>query len=119
VDEVFATLERMDAGPVVFHCFSATARAGDAAERGWFCSFAGNVTYPRADDLRRAAAELPGELLLAETDSPYLSPQPLRGKPNQPANVVETGRALARARDVPYEELERLVDSNAARVFGW
>jgi TatD DNase family protein len=119
VDEVFATLDRMEAGPVVLHCFSAPARAGDAAKRGWFCSFAGNLTYPRSDDLRRAATELPGELLLAETDSPFLSPQSLRGKPNQPANVVETGRALAEARDVSYGELERTLDSNAARVFGW
>ena len=119
VDEVFATLDRMEAGPVVLHCFSAPARAGDAAARGWFCSFAGNLTYERAGDLRRAAAELPGELLLAETDSPFLTPQSLRGKPNQPANVVETGRALAAARGVSYEELEGIVDSNAARVFGW
>jgi TatD DNase family protein len=119
VDDVFATLERMEAGPVVLHCFSAPARAGDAAKRGWFCSFAGNLTYPRSDGLRRAAAELPGELLLAETDSPFLSPQSLRGRPNQPANVVEIGRALAGARDVSYEELERIVDSNAARIFRW
>jgi TatD DNase family protein len=118
VDEVFATLERMD-GPVVLHCFSAPARAGDAAKRGWLCSFAGNLTYPRSDHLRRAAAGLPDELLLAETDSPFLAPQSLRGKPNQPANVVETGRALAAARNVSFEELERIVDSNAARIFGW
>jgi TatD DNase family protein len=119
VDEVFAALERIGAGPVVLHCFSVPARAGDAAQRGWLCSFAGNLTYPRSDDLRRAAAELPDELLLAETDAPFLAPQSLRGKPNQPANVVETGRALAAARDVSFEELERIVDSNAARVFGW
>jgi TatD DNase family protein len=119
VDEVFATLDRMKARSVVLHCFSAPGRVADAAERGWLCSFAGNLTYSRSDDLRRAAAELPPELLLAETDAPFLSPQSLRGRPNQPANVVETGRAMAQARGVTYEELESVVDSNAARAFAW
>ena len=119
VDEVFAMLDEMDARSVVLHCFSAPARAGDASERGWLCSFAGNVTYPRAEELRAAAAAIPDELLLVETDSPFLAPQPVRGRPNQPANVVATARAVAEARGVSYEELERLVDANAARVFAW
>ena len=90
-----------------------------AAERGWYCSFAGNLTYPKAEPLREAAAVVPEERLLVETDSPFLAPQPVRGKPNQPANVVATAERLAEVRGVPYGELERTVEANAARVFGW
>jgi TatD DNase family protein len=105
---------------VVLHCFSATAeRARLAANWGWYCSFAGNVTYPRADVLREAARTVPDELLLLETDAPFLSPQPVRGKPNQPANVVETARSLAELRGTDYGEFEATVEGNAARVFGW
>ena len=90
-----------------------------AAGRGWYCSFAGNVTYPKAAGLREAAATVPTAQLLVETDSPFLAPQPLRGKPNQPANVVATAQVVAEARGVSYERLERTVEENAARVFGW
>ena len=62
---------------------------------------------------------MPAELLLVETDSPYLSPQPVRGKPNEPANVAHTARFVAELRGRRYEELERTVEANAARVFGW
>jgi len=119
VDEVFTTLDRRARGPVILHCFSAPQRVGDAAQRGWYCSFAGNVTYPRAEELREAAAALPEELLLVETDSPYLAPQPVRGKPNQPANVVATAERIAETRGVSAEELERSVEANARRVLGW
>jgi TatD DNase family protein len=105
---------------VVLHCFSAPAvRALQAAEWGWFCSFAGNTTYPRSEALRGSAAAVPDELLLVETDSPFLSPQPVRGRPNQPAHVVETARAIAELRGIEYEGLERIVEANAQRVFGW
>jgi TatD DNase family protein len=104
---------------VILHCFSAPDRLGDCVERGYLCSFAGNVTYPKATDLQDAARELPDELLLVETDSPYLSPQPVRGKRNEPANVVHTARHVAELRGVGYEELERVVERNAARVLGW
>jgi TatD DNase family protein len=105
---------------VILHCFSGTAgRATEAAARGWYCSFAGNATYPSAEALRESAAAVPDELLLVETDAPYLAPQPMRGKPNEPANVVETARVVAAERGVSYGELERLVEANAARVFGW
>ena len=105
---------------VVLHCFSAPAvRAAQAAECGWYCSFAGNVTYPRSDVLREAAAVVPESLLLVETDSPFLSPQPVRGKPNQPANVVATAQAVAELRGLDYDELAGIVEANAARVFGW
>ena len=101
------------------HCFSAADRLDDCIERGYMCSFAGNVTYPKATDLQEAAARVPDELLLVETDAPFLAPQPVRGKPNAPANVVHTARMVAELRGVSYEELERLVERNAARVFGW
>jgi TatD DNase family protein len=100
------------------HCFSAPDRIEECVERGYLCSFAGNVTYPKATDLQAAARALPPELLLVETDAPYLSPQPVRGQRNEPANVVHTARFVAELRDVPYEELERTVEANAARVLG-
>jgi TatD DNase family protein len=120
VDEVFETLDgRSRNGTVILHCFSAPLRTEDAAERGWFCSFAGNVTYPRAEDLRAAAARVPEELLLAETDAPFLAPQPQRGRPNRPAYVVATGAALAEARGMTPEQLERTVEENSARALRW
>ena len=121
VAEAFRTLdEEGDGLPVILHCFSATAPwAGRAAERGWYCSFAGNLTYPKSDPLREAAAVVPDDRVLVETDSPFLAPQPVRGKRNQPANVVATAERLAEVRGVPYGELESTVEANAARVFGW
>ena len=120
-DETFAILrEHADRLPaVILHCFSAPDRLDECGERGYLCSFAGNVTYPKATDLQRAAAEVPAELLLTETDAPWLAPQPVRGKPNEPSNVVHTGRRLAELRGVAYAELDRTVEQNAARVFGW
>jgi TatD DNase family protein len=120
-DDTFAVLrEHADSLPaVILHCFSAPDRLDEVVERGYFCSFAGNVTYPKATDLQRAARDLPADLLLVETDSPFLAPQPVRGKPNEPANVVHTARRVADLRDMSYEELERTVEENAARVFGW
>ena len=110
--QTFETLRAEATGvTVVLHCFSApAARAAQAAEWGWHCSFAGNVTYPSAGELREAARAVPDELLLVETDAPFLSPQPARGRPNQPANVVETAKVLAAERGVSYEQLEELVE---------
>jgi TatD DNase family protein len=120
VDEIFETLDARAAGhTVVLHCFSAPQRVADAAERGWYCSFAGNVTYPSAGALREAAAAVPADRILVETDSPFLSPQPVRGKRNQPANVVATAEAVAGVRGVSYAELERTVEANARELFGW
>jgi TatD DNase family protein len=120
IDKVFEILDAVGGEcPVILHCFSAPWRAADAAERGWYCSFAGHTTYPKSDDLRAAAAELPAELVLVETDAPYLAPQTIRGKPNEPARVVDTARVVADARGVSYEELEAQVEANARRVFGW
>ena len=121
VSEAFDTLqEQADGVEVILHCFSAgPGWAEPAAERGYYCSFAGNLTYPRSEAIREAATLVPEERLLVETDSPFLAPQPVRGKPNQPANVVATAERLAEVRGVPYGELERTVEANAARVFGW
>jgi TatD DNase family protein len=115
--DTFAALEAARV-PVVLHCFSSVGRLDDALERGYYCSFAGNVTYPSAEPLRAAAARVPADRLLAETDSPYLAPVPQRGRPNRPANVVLTLAALADVRGQPAAELEAQVEANAARVFG-
>jgi TatD DNase family protein len=120
IDEIFDTLDARAAGhAVILHCFSAPQRTADAAERGWYCSFAGNVTYPRSEALREAAARVPEDRILVETDAPYLAPQEMRGKRNQPANVVATARLLAEVRGVSYEELERTVEANARALFDW
>jgi TatD DNase family protein len=120
IDEIFATLDARAGGqPVILHCFSAPRRVADAAERGWHCSFAGNVTYPSAEALREAAAQVPEDRILVETDAPYLAPQEKRGKRNEPANVVATARLVARVRGVAYEDLERTVEANARALFGW
>lgn len=119
-DDTFAVLrDRAEGLTVVMHCFSAPARVEECVERGYVCSFAGNVTYPRAEDLQAAARDVPAELLMVETDAPYLAPQPVRGKPNEPANVVRTAEYVAELRGVSYAELEASVEATAARVFGW
>jgi TatD DNase family protein len=116
-DETAAALADF-AGTVVLHCFSAPELLPVALERGYYVSFAGNVTYPKAEELREAARAVPRDRLLAETDSPYLSPQPRRGRPNEPANVVHTVAVLAEARDEPEDELAQQLDANAAAAFG-
>jgi TatD DNase family protein len=81
-------------------------------------SFAGNATYPKATDLRDAAARVPQDRILVETDSPYLSPQPVRGRRNEPAHVVLTIAALAEARDESPDTLAAQTHANAAAAFG-
>jgi TatD DNase family protein len=120
IDEIFEVLDALAGeAAVILHCFSAPWRAADAAERGWHCSFAGHTTYPASDDLREAAAQLPAELILVETDAPYLAPQTMRGKPNEPAYVIDTARVVAAQRGISYEELEGIVEANARALFGW
>jgi TatD DNase family protein len=105
-------------GKVILHCFSSTALLEPALESGWYVSFAGNVTYPKAPELRAAARLVPAERLLAETDSPYLAPQPVRGSRNEPAFVMHTLAALAEARGEDQDELGRRIDANADAAFG-
>jgi TatD DNase family protein len=105
-------------GTVILHCFSSPGLLPVALERGYYVSFAGNATYPKAPELREAAAEVPTDRILVETDSPYLSPQPVRGKRNEPAHVVHTVAALAEARGEAPELLAALTHDNAAAAFG-
>ncbi len=105
---------------VILHCFSMADRVAHCLEQpSWWLSFAGNVTYPKAEDLRTAMLRVPAERLLVETDAPYLTPHPLRGKPNQPANVVHTARAVAVQRGIAYDELERALEHGTTALFGW
>jgi TatD DNase family protein len=104
-------------GAVVLHCFSSPELLPVALDRAYYVSFAGNVTYPKADDLRAAARLVPAARLLAETDCPYLAPQPVRGRPNEPAHVVHTVVALAAARGEDADVLAAQIDANAEAVF--
>jgi TatD DNase family protein len=105
------------AGTVVMHCFSSPGLLATVLERGYYVSFAGNVTYPKANDLRSAAAQVPAKRILAETDSPYLAPQARRGRPNEPANVVLTVAMLAEVRGEDADELGAVINSNASAAF--
>jgi TatD DNase family protein len=115
--EVAATLARFD-GTVVLHCFSEPDLLRPALERGYYVSFAGNVTYRSAGDLRAAAAAIPADRLLVETDSPFLAPQARRGRRNEPANLVHTVAVLAEARGEETEELGARTAANACAAFG-
>jgi len=105
-------------GTVILHCFSSPRLLEPALERGWYVSFAGNVTYKNAPELRVAASQVPADRILAETDSPYLAPQPVRGRRNEPAYVVHTLAALAAARGEEPADLAAQIDGNATACFG-
>ena len=103
----------------IFHCFTGGPEEARAAlERGCYLSFSGIVSFKNADALREAARIAPADRVLVETDSPFLTPEPHRGKPNEPALVVAVGAALARARGVEPEEIAEITRVNAARAFG-
>jgi TatD DNase family protein len=104
----------------VLHCFSGTRSVAESfLDLGYYLSFAGNLTYASATALRAVAAVVPADRLLVETDAPYLSPVPLRGKVNEPANVLHTVRALAACRGVAPDCLAMDLATNAHRLFGW
>ncbi len=115
-DDTVAALDTFE-GTVVLHCFSSPHLLPAALERGWYVSFAGNATFPKAVELRLSATQVPADRILAETDAPYLAPQPLRGRRNEPAYVVHTLAALAQARGEEPVELERRIEQNAAACF--
>jgi len=119
-DDTIDTL-RAHAGDVtvILHCFTMAARLDECVERGWWISFAGNVTYPNASELADAAGHVPDARLLVETDAPYLTPQAVRKERNQPAFVAHTARFVAQQRGIEYEALEALVERNARELFGW
>ena len=116
-EDTVAALRAFD-GTVVLHCFSSPHILPVALERNWYVSFAGNVTYKNATDLRLAAAQVPDDRLLAETDCPYLAPQPVRGKTNEPAYVVHTLETLAQVRRADPQALAQRIDANAGACFG-
>ena len=120
-DDVLRVLDEEGApGRVVFHCFSGdAAMAKVCAENGYFMSFAGNVTFATAESLREAAQVAPAELVLVETDAPFLTPKPYRGRPNAPYLVPLTLRALAETKGMAEDELAGIVAGNARRAFGF
>jgi TatD DNase family protein len=115
-NETAAMLEEFD-GTVILHCFSSPDLLPVALERGYYVSFAGNVTYPKAAELREAAAGVAADRILAETDTPYLAPQPVRGKTNEPAFVIHTVAALADVRGEDPVALAAQIDANATTAF--
>jgi TatD DNase family protein len=118
-EDTVAALRELPRGTkVVLHCFSSSALLEPALEHGWHVSFAGNLTYPKAPELRWAAARVPAERLLLETDCPYLAPQAVRGKRNEPAYVMHTLAVAAEARGEDVVALEAQVETNAAALFG-
>lgn len=103
----------------VLHCFGGSFQmAASALELGFFISFAGNLTFKKAEDLRDVACRLPLDRLLVETDCPYLTPVPFRGKRNEPARVVETAKFLGGLRGLAVEEIAAITSDNFANLFG-
>ena len=116
--DALSILEEEGAERVVLHCFSGdTGVAEEARARGYFVSFAGNVTYPGAGPLREVALTIPEERLLVETDSPYLAPQAVRGRPNSPSNLLEIVKALSEAREVGWVDLAASTTVSAEAAF--
>ena len=119
-EETLSVLRELAAGvDVVMHCFSMPSRLEECLDMGWWISFAGNVSYPANGELAEASERVPSERLLLETDAPYLTPQPVRKQRNQPAFVAYTYEFVAERRGVSVDELARVVERNAASLFGW
>jgi TatD DNase family protein len=118
-DTIQTLVREADGLQVILHCFSMPSRLEECLDHGWWISFAGNVTYPKATDLGDAAERTPLERLLVETDAPYLTPQVVRKERNRPAYVAHTARFIAERRGIAYEELDAAVEANAAKLFGW
>ena len=120
-DDTLDTLAGEAAGlRVILHCFSMADHLEECLlQPGWTLSFAGNVTYPKSEALAEAAARVPLERLLVETDAPYLTPQSLRRERNRPAYVTETAHFIADRRGISYAELDAAVEATAADLFEW
>ncbi|MBX9790766.1 MAG: TatD family hydrolase [Pirellulales bacterium] len=121
LDEILAMLrDAHSRGPLsgIMHSFTGAADvAAECVELGLYISFAGMLTFKKSDDLRGVAATVPTNRLLIETDSPYLAPDPMRGKRNEPAYVAHTARRLADVRGVSLDELADQTTANARRLF--
>lgn len=118
--EMLEILRGMDLGanPGVIHCFSGDYEAARKyLDLGFFISFSGIVTFKRSEEVRDAAAKIPMERLLYETDSPYLAPVPERGKPNEPRNVIHVARLISKLRGLPLEEFTSIVFENVTELF--
>jgi TatD DNase family protein len=118
-DTIEVLRDRAQGVDVILHCFSIPEHLDECLDSGWWISFAGNVTYPKATDLALAAERVPDERLLVETDAPYLTPQIVRKERNRPLFVTHTASFVANRRGQSYEQLEAVVDANAARLFKW
>jgi len=119
-DDTIAILARDAADlTVILHCFSMPDRLDECLAHGWHVSYAGNVTYPKAQALAATAVRAPLDRILVETDAPYLTPQAVRKERNQSAYVVHTARFIAEHRGLAYEELEAAVEANAAALLRW
>ncbi len=116
--DTLSILERHAGGlTVILHCFSLTDSVEECARRGYFMSLAGNITFPKAGSLREAVRAIPVNLLLTETDAPYLTPVPYRGRPNTPANVRFVTAELALLRGAGTDELARQVLANFQKAY--
>ncbi len=118
-DDTMAILRASGAGRGVMHCFSGNLdMMREALSIGFHISIAGPVTFKKSSALKEVAAAIPDERFLLETDSPYLSPEPFRGKRNEPAHILNTARIVAELRGISLEDLARMTSLNAARLFG-
>lgn len=117
-EDLMAVLRHFDVKEAVMHCFSGDKRLFDfCVERGFFVSFAGNITYPKSSRLRDMAGNLPVELLLLETDCPFLSPQPFRGRRCEPRYLTCTRDELSKLKSIENEKLDDITTNNAFRCF--
>ncbi len=117
-DDFFDELDKHFSGKGVLHCFTGTfAEAESVIERGWYLSLSGIVTFKKSEELRRVAARVPENRLLIETDTPYLAPTPYRGRPNEPAYLLEIAKCVAEVRGVSLEALQRVTSANACEFF--
>ncbi|MGZ4155455.1 MAG: TatD family hydrolase, partial [Actinomycetota bacterium] len=117
-DAILRLLDEGSADRVVLHCFTGDeAIARECVKRGYHLSFAANITYPKNDAIRAAAASVPLDRILVETDSPFLAPQRIRGRDNEPANVLDVVAELARVRNEPVDVVREATIANAKAAF--
>lgn len=118
--DLFSIVDAEYRGQAILHCFTGSIEeASEVVKRGWYLSLSGIVTFKKSDALREVAKMVPLELLLIETDTPYLAPQSHRGKPNEPAYLPEIGACIAAVKGIEAEKVARATSENASRLFGW